>query len=468
MIVYDSNNIDEAATKIVSHRWGEDYFIQIPKIDILQEEEITEGLIKIFEGQIKEAIPKESFGFVIGGDVQEDKLTDERPMEEKKPKIKWQLPKLPNLPVFNLKFSLKGKTAAVLGVVIIGLSFILNEYFFHQAQLTVYLPSQQIKKTIEESLDYKVASLSADFSEDILTSGKKEIGDKAKGSVNIHNFDDNERVFNKGTILTAAGLRFILDNDVKVASSTLAADGSAKLPGKNSGSITASDIGPESNLSKNQRFKIDDLSINNFFAVNEAALSGGTKKQIRTVAKADQDKLEKTILEKAKKQTKTPLLGDGETIVSDLSKTELVDKKFSKEIGEESDSLTLVTKAKTTYFSYSKTSLLKKILAQLKKNLKSEYQIEEKNINFKIMESEINDDDQLFLKLSVTGKAIKEFRQEETIEKVVGKNKASLEKILKSDSDIQGYDVTINQPFPLLKNFLPFFKKNIFLKISSL
>ena len=136
---------------------------------------MLQKLIKIFEGQIKEAIPKESFGFVIGGDVQEDKLTDERPMEEKKPKIKWQLPKLPNLPVFNLKFSLKGKTAAVLGVVIIGLSFILNEYFFHQAQLTVYLPSQQIKKTIEESLDYKVASLSADFSEDILTSGKKEI-----------------------------------------------------------------------------------------------------------------------------------------------------------------------------------------------------------------------------------------------------------------------------------------------------
>ena len=473
MILYDSNNIDEAATKIVSHRWGEDYFVQIPKIDILKEEEIVEGLINVFEGQIKskeptiseenEVLPKESFGFVMGEDV-----VEVRDMKEEKPKIKWRVPRFPKLPAFNFKFSLKGKTAAILGVFIIGLSLGLNEYFFHRAQLTIYLPSQTIKKTIEETINYKVASLSADFTETTTTSGKKEIGDKAKGSVNIHNFDDKERVFSKGTTLETAGLQFILDGDVKIASSTLAADGSAKLPGKSAGSITAVNIGSEGNLSKNQRFKIGNLAANDFFAINESPLSGGTKKEIRTVAKVDQDKLEKSILDKAKKQMKTPSSSKEEAIISDLSEINLTARKFSKEVGEEGDSLTLNAEAKTTYFSYNKANLNKKILSGLKKDLKQGYRVEEGNLNFKITNAEIKDDDLLTLELDVNSKAIKEFDREEIIKKIIGKSKGQLKLILKSGSDIQGYDVVINEPLPFLKNFMPFFKKNIFLKISSL
>ncbi|MFH0979586.1 MAG: hypothetical protein V1803_01425 [Candidatus Roizmanbacteria bacterium] len=479
MILYDSNNIDEAATKIVSYRWSEDYFVQIPKIDILKEEEIITGLINVFEGQIKSKEPtvseenkipsKESFGFVMGEDVGEVKDMNEiGDMKEEKLKIKWQLPKFPKLPVFNFKFSLKGKTAAILGVIIIVLSLGLNEYFFHRAQLTIYLPFQTIKKTIEETIDYKVASLSADFTGTTTTTGKKEIGDKAKGSVNIHNFDDKEKVFSKGTTLEAAGLQFILDGDVKVASSTLAVDGSAKLPGKSVGLITALNIGPESNLSKNQRFKIGNLAINDFFAINETPLSGGTKKEIRTVAKADQDKLEKSIADDAKKQMKIPSLSKEEAIIPDLSQINLTMRKFSKEVGEESNSLTLNAKAKTTYFSYNKANLNKKILYGLKKDLKQGYQIKEGNLNFKITDAEINNDNLLSLKLDVNSRAVKEFNREEIIKKIIGKSKVQLKSILKSGPDIQGYDVVINEPLPFLKNFLPFFKKNIFLKISSL
>ena len=320
------------------------------------------------------------------------------------------IPAFLKLPPLNLpKFSLKGKTAAILGGVIIGLSLGLNEYFLHRASVTIYLPSQTIKKSIAEAIDYKVASLSADFTETTATTGKKEIGDKAKGSVSIHNFDDKERVFSKGTTLTAAGLQFVLDGDIKVASSTLAADGSAKLPGKSNGTVTAASIGPESNVAKNQRFKIDDLPTSDFFAINEAALSGGTKKEIRTVAKADQDRLEKATLDKAKKETKSPSLSSAEAIVPDMSEIDLVESKFSKEVGEEGDSLTLNTKAETTYFSYNKPALNKKILDELKKELKSGYRIDEANLNFKITGAKINKDDLLELNLGVNSKAVKEF-----------------------------------------------------------
>lgn len=479
MIIYDSNNIDEAATKIVSYRWDENYFIQLPKIDLLKEEEVITGLINVFEGQIKSKEPvvyeenevsaKENFGFIKGEDVGEiSDLAEKKDMKEERQNVKWMLPKFPKLPAFNLKFSLKGKTIVILGAIIIGLSLGLNEYFFHRAQLTVYLPYQTIKKTLEETVDYKISSMSADFSKTTTTTGKKEIGDKAKGSVNIHNFDSIEKVFSKGTTFEANGLQFVLDTEVKVASSTLTADGSAKLPGKNIGSITAVNLGPEGNLSKNQRFKIGDLPVNNFFAINDEPLTGGSKKEIRTIAKADQDKLEKSTLDEAKKQMKIPHLSKEEVIISSLSEINLTSVKFSKEVDEEGNSLTLNSKAEITHFFYNKLILNKKIIDGLKKELKKGYQIEEGNLNYKITNAKITNGNFISLKLDVNSKAVKEFNREVTIKKVVGKSKNQLKSILESDSGIQGYNIVINDPLPILKNFLPFFKKNIFLKISSL
>lgn len=484
MILYDSGKIDDAATSIISHRWSEDYFAQIPKIDIFSEEKVLEGLTDVFAGQIKpnkagiednretEGSSQE-FGFVVGQDIAEVQESEiEKPLDEK-PKFNAgaMIPKLPalTLPKIDLSFLkiFKGKFGVIFGVVIIFVSLFLNEYFFHRAQLTVYLPSQIIKKELTEEVEFKTASATADFSQSTATTGKKAIGDKAKGNVNFHNFDSNERIFSKGTKLTANGLEFILDSDVKVASSTIAADGSAKLPGKTAGSITASSIGSEGNLGKGQRFKVDDLSIDNFFAINDQALSGGSKREVRTVSEADQEKLTTGILSKAKKEVKPPSLTNKESIAADLTEIELDEEKFSKEIGEESDSVSLTAKAGATFYFYNRADLNKKILSELKKDLKSGFRIDESNLSYKITNSEIKKD-LLKIDLQINTKAVKEFDQDKAIAKIVGRSQSQLEKILKSEAEVQAYDVAIKEPLPLLKNLLPFFKKNITLKVSSL
>ena len=38
IILYDSGSLDDTATKILSHRWSSDFFVQIPKVDILSED----------------------------------------------------------------------------------------------------------------------------------------------------------------------------------------------------------------------------------------------------------------------------------------------------------------------------------------------------------------------------------------------------------------------------------------------
>jgi len=476
IILYDSDDLNDTATKILSHRWSSDFFIQIPKVDILSEDEVINGLMNIFGEQIKDVEEDKgnNFGFIVNQDI-----------SEKNVDRKSELPKTNYLKIFKelkdkllnifkiktkqntFKFILSGKIFIFIGIFIIIISLFINEYFFHQAILTLYLPTQVMQKNASIDIDYRIASASADFSEDINTTGKTEIGDKARGQVTIHNFDDKEKIFSKGTVLQTANLHFVLDIDVKVASSTLTADGSAKLPGKNNGTVTASQIGIESNISKSQRFSIEGLSSATFFAVNDSAFSGGSKKQIQTVSKKDQENLKILIIDKAKNKIPSIKISSDEIIASSLSETDFNKLIFSKEVGEESSKLTLQATVSTTQYLYNKKTFIDKILLLLKSEINKGYNLKNENIIYTV--NKISKDDKfLTIDAKIKAKAIINILPDEIKKSVLGKNELKINEILKSQFKIDGYNINIDEPLPILKNYLPFFIKNINLKNSSL
>lgn len=489
VIIYDSENLDDTIVLFVSHRWEKEYFVQMPKITVLREDQLHEGLRMLFDSQINKTVESsvdqpvrgenaqtnqsQTFGFIIGEDIEEKKLLEEDEKKEKSPNKKIHWPKFaiffPKVSLSNFKFLnlSKGKLTVIIGLIIIFLSLFINEYFYHKAELTIFLPKKIIEKTLIESIDYKIASSTASFSETLTTSGKKDIGEKARGVITIHNFDDQEKAFSKGTVLTASNLKFILDTDVKVASATLAADGSAKLPGKKDATIVASDIGPESNLPKGTKFKIDDLPINNYFAIGANNLTGGTKKQISTVSSADIAALENKILEKAKKENNANLFSANDALLPELSQVDFKEKKFSAELGEEANSVSLNAKVSLTYYAYDKNNLLAILQDNLKDELDQGYSLEKNNINYKI-KSLKKENDQLKLTIEVKAKAIKKIDQDKLVSDILGKNQKTLELILKDDYQVGGFEIINNQSLPFLKGYLPFFRQNINLKISSL
>ncbi|MFA6017301.1 MAG: hypothetical protein WC744_04420 [Patescibacteria group bacterium] len=492
IILYDSGNLDDTATKILSHRWSSDFFIQIPKVDILSEDEVANGLMSIFGEQIKNVAPvqafhlsqpvadkprgkREDFGFVLNEDIGEKPLpmaVHTLPKTSLTTKLKGLISKL--LAIFpkksnpsKIKFNFSGKIFIVLGIFIIALGLFINEYFFHQAELTIYLPTQILEKNIKIDLNYRTSSSSANFSETANTSGKQDIGDKARGTVTIHNFDDKEKIFAKGSVLKTSSLEFILDTDVKVASSSLTTDGSAKLPGKNSGTTTAGQIGPEGNLSKGQRFAFDGLSSSTYFAVNDSAFSGGSKKQIQTVAKKDQEDLKTTIISKAKKQIPSIKVSPDEAIASSLSEVSLTKTNFSKEVGEESSKITLQSTVNTTQYLYDKKSFIDKVLVMINPEVKTGYQLNKENISYSINKIS-KDENALTVDSKVTAKAVIKISTDEIKKSIIGQNESKIKEILKSQYKIDGYKLSINEPLPIFKSFLPFFSKNIILKNSSL
>ena len=491
IILYNSGNLDNEATRILSHRWSADLFTQLPKIEIIQEKEILASLVEIFSEQInrgKERIEqpfaqKTKTGFIIGEDI---KITEKEELSEPKDSTTSLLMGFKNLfkkikiplPIsFSMKNNWSKRILLLAGPIIIGLSLFINEYYLHKAKLEIFVPSLNLKSDLTVSIadtgkvDLLVKPIikTSDLSTMKSATGKKEVGEQAKGEVTVYNFS-KEKVFSKGTKIETKGITFVFDDDLNVASASLTTDGSAKLPGKNKVKVTASLIGEEGNLAKDQTFKVEDLDPEVYFAKNEGELSGGSKKQITTISKQDYQDLETELLKKGKNQKQIELKFDpDEKVINQLTKTELKEENFSKEIGEEAPQVTLTAKVKTTLYVYKKSKLIDLIFSYLEKEKTSGFTLDKDRISYQINRVE-EKKGQDYLKISSTGKAIKTVDKNQAIKILIGKDKSDVEKILQQTYSITGYNLDLRQPLPLpfLNQRLPFFPKNFEIKFDSL
>jgi len=99
--------------------------------------------------------------------------------------------------------------------------------------------------------------------------------------------------------------------------------------------------------------------------------------------------------------------------------------------------------------------------------MKKEYQLEKENISYTINKVD-KKDKRLIIDAKIKAKAVIKVSPEEIKKAILGKNQSKLKEILKSQYKIDGYNLIIKEPLPLLKNYLPFFLNNIILKNSSL
>ena len=496
IILYDSEDLDNESTEIVTYRWSEELFVQLPRVEVVKEHEAIQGLLGVFAEQFgkkttgiefKENKPQqEILGFVIGGDVTETKESTATK------ETRSTLPKTSFVPIKNIIGDIAKKLAGLpkllskrwtiaLGLILISASLLLNEYFFHKAQLTLFLPAQTVKKDLEltsADLNIKVDEKTTNLTDSKPTTGKKEIGEKSRGSVTVHNFDDKEQTFAKGTILVIGDLKFGLDQDIKVASASVVTinGGLVKQPGKAKINATAEEIGPQSNISNGKQFKISDFPVSLYFAINESAFACGTKKEVKTASRKDMDDLKKSVQELAKKQKsdkidQTPTQSGQKNldkkILDQLSEIAFSEEKFDKELGEESETIKLEAKVQLKIYSYKEEELSKFIADNLSGQLEKGFVLQKDKLSYKVEDAE-KKDSKILLKLAVNGKAIKDLATNEIVKEVKGKNRNALETLLINKFKVQGFELDIEPKLPFLGNIMPFFGKNISLKISSL
>jgi Baseplate J-like protein len=275
------------------------------KEETVEAEEIEEGEDIAREEEPNVVVVEPShFGFKKNVDVLEETVQPVQAASSTVPKKRFSM-KLPtvNFAAFITRFR-AGGVIAIIGVVAV--LFLIGWFIYWtvpHATVTVLESPKSINDSQQITIDPTATVVDAQnkiipgskqeqsVSEDktIAVTGKKNVGDPAKGSVTIYNKTLSGKSLPKGTVLTAGSLEFTLDGDISVASAS--EDLGGRTYGKANVAITASQIGANSNMAAATTFTLKGFSGDDMTANNPQAFTGGTSREVTVVTRADYDAL---------------------------------------------------------------------------------------------------------------------------------------------------------------------------------
>lgn len=447
-----------------------------PKEPIIshEKEEAAAEYIKV-ENTVEEK--KADFGFV---EVSEEHhhnirhpkhppiLVSEEPEKEKKEN---------NKPAFSLNLFLFS-----LGLLLTGLSLFSAVWFYPKTNvnLIVYplIASTQTDVTLTTNLNDvkpdKNIILATLLSEEISgqktkeTTGTTNVGEKAKGEVTIYNKTLSAKTISKSSILQNGELKFTLDEDVSIASASDTGEGLTF--GKSNAKITATLIGPESNLANGTNLAFKDFPDSSYTAKALTGLSGGTSREVSSIAKDDQDSLETTLKDELRALAKQKLIlkiQPGEKLLDGSISTTVVTKKFSGEVGSEAKEASLSMTLKITSYSFREEQL-SDLAAQTITNLPSGFTLDKNRTGIKIDQVKTDPKtNSITASAVVTANFWPELDMENIKNNLIGKNYEQAVAFLKTNEHIGGVRITNSYEFPIIKNLLPLSKDNLSLNMVS-
>jgi len=209
--------------------------------------------------------------------------------------------------VFTPRRSKKLLIGVTIGLILIGLfvSSLVIAQQSYQARVELAVVNQKLETVTTLPLILNDATNSAEpnripateptetitVMKEVPTTGTKLTGDKATGTIIIYNKTSETKTFPKGTKVVANNKSFSLDNDVTVASASAQETRSSRTErfGEAEAAVTADSFGPEYNLEEKQEFTVDDFGSSSYDATNDKAFTGGTSREIQSVAQKDID-----------------------------------------------------------------------------------------------------------------------------------------------------------------------------------
>src|SRR3989344_2785076 len=169
--------------------------------------------------------------------------------------------------------------------------------FLPKATVTIFVEPKVLERDTQVTADPKIKEVDeetkripgqiietqASGSEKGSATGKKQIGESAKGTITITNKTNSPKTFSKGTTLsTGDNIKFSLESSVTVASQSATEDGISF--GKASADANAVEIGADGNIPSGAQLTISGVSSAEFSAKSEGNFSGGTSKDVTVVS----------------------------------------------------------------------------------------------------------------------------------------------------------------------------------------
>lgn len=280
-------------------------------------------------------------------------------------------------------------------------------------------------------------------SETISTTGRKIVGDEAKGQITIFNKTTSEKTFEEGTIVKANNLIFELDEEVTVpaAEEQIENAQAGTTYGKANITVTAQEIGAEGNLAKDTKMSVSDFSTSTYEAVVTEGFKDGSSREVRIISEEDKNKVliavRAKLLEAGQKKLEEDV-SEGLFILPTQT-IEITSAQYSADVEDEADEVTVQAKADVTAVAYNAADI--KPIAQkvLESDIPSGYALvdEDPQVLSAPGEAPTASGSAQQLVINITAQAKPTFNEAEIEAKVSGKSPTEALQILEKESTIQ-------------------------------
>ncbi len=368
--------------------------------------------------------------------------------------------------------------AGAVGILVIILAAYL---FLLKAQVKVFVEPKVLEKEAQVTADPKQKTVDEDAkiipgqivetdvsgSSKIPATGKKQIGDPAKGTVIVYNKASESKSLSKGTILTSSnGLKFTLDVSVTIASQS--ASDSGITYGKTNATVTATAVGADGNLHSGLELTVDNLPSSQVSAKAEGNFSGGTSKEVTVVSDEDQKKLLASLASDLRKQAQQKLQDklQGKKILEEALSEDTAKKSYSKNINDQASefSLNLTIHYKGTAFDDKD---LKQIVGKLvTTQVPAGYELNLEGTETQADVSKLEKDGKLIFLAKFRAKLLPKIDTEQIKNKIKGKSVKETENILKGMDNVLGSEIKFSPSLPPILQRLPLLSKNIKVEVS--
>lgn len=372
--------------------------------------------------------------------------------------------------------------------ILIVVLLIASYIFLPKAKVVVFIDPKILEKDEQVTVDPtitsvddankkipgKIVSANLTGSQKGQASGTKQIGDPAKGKVNIYNLSANKVSLPSGASLSSSsGLKIILDSSVEIASQSASVGAdftTVTTPGKASSGVTASAIGPDSNLPAGTNLNVAGYNSSQVVAKVDQALSGGTSKNVTVVTSDDQKKLLAQATSDLRSKAKDQLQGqlsDGFKILEEGLTENNVSASYSKKVNDQASDFTINLSINFKGSAYSDSDLKTMVSKLVSTEVPPGYTLNLQDAQTQADVAKTEKDGKIIFLAKFKAKLMPTLDKEKIKQQIKGKTPTEAINEVKKIDNVISSEIKISPSLPGPLQRLPFLVKNISIDVQA-
>ncbi len=467
----DEDELVQIAQELTNHTWEPSWFAQLPKIQSIDADQIILAVAQTGGKEVGKALglfsegksnsvhtpiaPPQFEPIVLDSHNPSTEQTEASVVEDE---VSTQRRKLPSFSFPKNKFApIIGLVAVLVLGALLGFFVIIPRMISAQVTLVLkeYDVTSQATVTLdpltdspaEDILPAEMTSAQITADKEVPATGKKTIGDKAKGTVTIYNKTSQSKKFPAGTQLKTGKLSFVTDEETTVASASSTI--SETVHGKSTIKATAAEYGEASNIDKNVEMNVGSFDKSAFVARSESPFTGGNSKQTTAVAQKDHDDALKAAIVDMKAQAGDAIRSKANNVqeVVVLDDVVVTNKKYSAAVGAEASSVSVSATASASGILYTKAQLTNFAQEKLNAVLPAGSSLLADTIKTEITGQKVESKQKIQLSLALSSKAKPSLEPTQYTKILAGKNLEESRHFLDTQEAIASYTLTVRPVF---------------------